>query len=209
TAIFFNTPPHAAGAVDVVVTNPNATTATSVNGFTYIAPTITSINPNTGPSNGGTFVAINGGGFSSGVTVTFGGTPATNIFVFNNETTIQLLTPLHATGNVDVVVTNPNGASATSTNGYNYLPSVTVSSLTPAAGSSLGGTPVTISGSGFATGATVKIGGVPATNVVFGSSSTLTVVTGAHAPGFVDVLVTNTNGISGTLANGYNYVAAP
>src|SRR5262249_8287484 len=120
-----------------------------------------------------------------------------------------LLTPLHATGNVDVVVTNPNGASATSTNGYNYLPSVTVSSLTPAAGSSLGGTPVTISGSGFATGATVKIGGVPATNVGFGSSATLTVVTGAHAPGFVDVLVTNTNGISGTLANGYNYVAAP
>jgi hypothetical protein len=195
--------------VDVVVTNPNGASVTSVNGFTYITPTITSINPNSGPSNGGTIFTINGGGFANGVTVTFGGAPATNIFVFNNETTIQAQTPLHAPGSVNVVVTNPNGASATSTNGYTYLASVAVSSLIPPTGSSLGGTFITISGSGFASGSTVKIGGVPATNVVFVSSTTLTAVTGPHTPGFADVLVANTNGISGTLTNGFNYVAAP
>jgi len=39
-------------------------------------PTITSISPNSGPTTGGTSVTINGSGFQSGATVTFGGVPA-------------------------------------------------------------------------------------------------------------------------------------
>jgi cytochrome c peroxidase len=208
TGISVTTPPHAAGTVNVVVTNPNGTTVTSVNGFQYTAPSFTSITPNSGPSNGGTFVTINGAGFAQGATVTFGGVAATNVSTFNNETQINATTPLHAEGSVNIVVTNPNGASATSFNGFLYVASVTVSSTVPTSGSSLGGTPVTITGTGFATGATVKIGGVAATNVVVVNSNSITAVTGPHPGGLAVVVVTNSNGIGGAGANGFTYVAA-
>ena len=43
------------------------------------APTVASITPNTGTSNGGTAITITGTGFLTGVTVSFGGTPATGV----------------------------------------------------------------------------------------------------------------------------------
>jgi len=46
---------------------------------------------------------------------------------------------------------------------------------------------------------------VPATNVSINSSTTITATTPAHAAGTVSVTVTNTNGLSGTLTNGFTY----
>src|SRR5262249_52103154 len=122
TSVTATTPAHAAGNVNVVVTNPNSTTVTSVNGFQYVLPTITTISPSSGPSNGGTFVNISGSGLAQGATVTFGGVAASGVFTFNSETTISATTPLHTEGAVNVVVTNPNGATVTSVNGFTYLP---------------------------------------------------------------------------------------
>jgi phospholipase C len=75
-----------------------------------------------------------------------------------------------------------------------------ISSLSPTQGVSTGGDTVTISGSGFAPGATVTFGGIPATaNVV--SNTAIKVVTPAVSPGSADVVVTNPNGKSSTLAS--------
>jgi hypothetical protein len=84
-------------------------------------------------------------------------------------------------------------------------PTPNVSSVTPNSGTTAGGTSVTISGSGFTTGATLMIGGVPGTNVIVTNSTTITATTPAHAAGAVSVTVTNTNGLSGTRANGFTY----
>jgi hypothetical protein len=84
-------------------------------------------------------------------------------------------------------------------------PSVTVTSVVPSTGSSLGGTAVTINGTGFNAGATVTFGGTSATAVVRVSSTKLTAVTPAHAAGAVNVIVTNTNASTGTLTNGFTY----
>jgi fructose/tagatose bisphosphate aldolase len=51
--------------------------------------------------------------------VTFGGSAATSVNVVNS-TTVTAVTPAHAAGAVDVVITTPSG-SATDTNGYTYL----------------------------------------------------------------------------------------
>lgn len=83
---------------------------------------------------------------------------------------------------------------------------VTVTGIAPAAGATAGGTPVTISGSNFATGATVTIGGVPATAVSVAGPGSLTAVTGPRGAGAVDVTVT-VSGTSGTLTGGFTYVA--
>jgi IPT/TIG domain len=81
----------------------------------------------------------------------------------------------------------------------------TVTSIAPASGSTAGGTNVTLTGTGFAAGATVTIGGVSATNVQVTSSTTITATTPAHAAGAVSIVVTNPDGQSGTLANGFTY----
>jgi hypothetical protein len=67
---------------------------------------------------------------------------------------------------------------------------------------------VTVTGTGFVSGATVKLGGTTATNVTVNSSSTITATTPAHAAGTVDVVVTNSDGQSGTLSGGYTYTSA-
>ncbi|HSB75240.1 MAG TPA: IPT/TIG domain-containing protein [Terriglobales bacterium] len=84
-------------------------------------------------------------------------------------------------------------------------PAPTVSSISPVSGPTGGGTAVTISGSNFASGASVSLGGAAAGNVAFVNSSTLTATTPAHAAGAVNVVVTNTDAQSGTLTNGFTY----
>lgn len=84
----------------------------------------------------------------------------------------------------------------------------TVAGIAPASGVTAGGTTVTITGTNFAFGATVTIGGVPATGVTFASSSSLTGTTGPHAAGSADVVVT-VGGASGSLAGGFTYVVPP
>ena len=109
------TPSHAAGAVDIRVTNPSSETGDLTNGFTYlVAPSVTSISPTSGATGGGTSVTITGDDFASGATVTFSGDAATGVTVVTS-TNITATTPAHADGAVDVVVTNPDSQTGTST----------------------------------------------------------------------------------------------
>ena len=63
-------------------------------------------------------------------------------------------------------------------------------------------------GPGAPTNASVTFGGAAATNVTVVDSTTITATTPAHLPGSVSVTVTNPDGQSGTLANGFAYTAA-
>src|SRR5262249_54895242 len=158
TTITATTGAHAAGVSDVLVTNTDTKVGALMRGFTFQAPqappTVTSIAPSTGPALGGTPVTITGSSFQAGATATLAGSSATSVVVVNSST-ITAMTPAHAPGAVDVVVTNPDTQSATLTNGFTYL---TVTSILPTSGSTGGGTPVTISGDGFRSGLTVAIG---------------------------------------------------
>jgi hypothetical protein len=79
---------------------------------------ITALSPDVGPVGGGITVRITGTGFAAGATVTVDGTQAT---VTNpTSTTIDVTTPAHAVGAVDVVVTNPDGKSATAPKKFTY-----------------------------------------------------------------------------------------
>ncbi len=65
-----------------------------------------------------------------------------------------------------------------------------ITALSPLVGPSGGGTAANITGTGFATGATVTFGGTTAT-VTNSTSTTIDVTAPAHAAGAVDVVVTN------------------
>jgi len=213
TSITATTPAHAAGAVDVVVTNTDAQSGTLPGGFTYAsnpAPTVTMISPATGAAAGGTAVTITGTGFLTGATVKLGGTAATGVTLVSS-TSITATTPAHAAGAVDVLVTNTDTQSGTLSGGYTYTssnPAPTVSTISPNTGTAAGGTAVTITGTGFLTGATVSLGGTAATGVTVVSSTSITATTPAHGAGAVNVVVTNTDAQSGTLTSGYTYTSS-
>ncbi|MDD1655389.1 MAG: IPT/TIG domain-containing protein, partial [Methanomicrobiales archaeon] len=175
------------------------------------APTVTSITPASGPTAGGTDVTIGGADFLDGGSfgVTIGGNPATNV-VRVDATHITATTPAHAAGAVDVVVTNSDGQTGTLADGYTYVAPPTVTGITPASGPTAGGTAVTIGGSNFVAGGSfgVTIGGADASGV-WVDATHITATTLAHAAGAVDVVVTNSDGQTGTLTNGYTYVAPP
>lgn len=119
TTVSADTPAHAAGAVDVVITTAGGS-ATLTNAFTYVVlPTIASINPSSGTAAGNTGFTVTGTNLTGATAVTFGGIAATSVNVVNS-TTVTGVSPAHAAGAVDVVITTASG-SATLTNGYTFI----------------------------------------------------------------------------------------
>ena len=85
-----------------------------------------SIQPRSGSTVGGTVVTIVGAGFTARTAVNFGYVPATMGYerapqiAVQSATMIKAVTPPHASGTVDLVVSNPDGSSATLTNAFTY-----------------------------------------------------------------------------------------
>ncbi|MGC1294687.1 MAG: IPT/TIG domain-containing protein, partial [Alloacidobacterium sp.] len=170
-------------------------------------PFVTSVSPSSGAVAGGTAVTITGTNFAAGATVTFGSTAATSVVVVNS-TTITATTPAGSSGAATVTVTNSGGQSGSLANGFTYIGQPTVTSVSPNNGPVAGGTAVTITGTNFATGATVTFGSAAATSVVVVNSTTITAKTPAGSAGAVTVTVTNSGGLSGNLASGFTYNAS-
>jgi IPT/TIG domain-containing protein len=76
------------------------------------APSVSSVDPNAGPVDGGTPVTITGAGFTGATEVDFGGIAAG--FVVESDTSITALSPAASAGTVDVTVTTLGGTSAPS-----------------------------------------------------------------------------------------------
>src|SRR5207245_5378840 len=107
THVNATTPAHAAGLADVVVTIGGQSSATNAGDqFTYLAPTptVTAIDPTSGPTAGGTAITITGTSFDATATVAIGGSAATGVTVVS-ATQINAATPAHPAGVADVVVT--------------------------------------------------------------------------------------------------------
>jgi hypothetical protein len=84
-------------------------------------------------------------------------------------------------------------------------PPPSVWSVYPDFGPAGGGTGITITGANFVDGATVTLGGSPATGVTVSNSTTITATTPAHAVGTVDVVVVNPDYQTATLRNGFTF----
>lgn len=80
------------------------------------------------------------------------------------------MTPAHAAGGIAVLLRNSQGTSSSYL--FTYVPLSglpTVAGLTPNVGPVAGGTPVTITGTGFDANTTVSFDGVLGTNLVLGA----------------------------------------
>jgi hypothetical protein len=97
------------------------------------APTISGINPDRGPVSGGTEVSISGTGFVDKPGVTFDGVPAIAV-TFSNATTIKAVTPAHEAGDVDVVISNPDGQEGSPKKRFTYSEQSETAETKPAGG---------------------------------------------------------------------------
>ena len=79
---------------------------------TPAAPVVYSLSDTGGRTAGGEIVIVTGYGFTGITTVTVGGTNATD-FEVNSPYQLTLITPAHAAGAANVVITNASGSSAT------------------------------------------------------------------------------------------------
>ena len=165
---------------------------------------ISSVTPNSGATAGGTAITITGANLTGATSVTIGGVAATNVVVLSS-TSITAVTPAGTVGAASVAVTTPNG-TATASNAFIYFALPMISSVSPVTGSTVGGTPFTITGATLTGATSVTIGGVAATNVVVLSSTTITAVTPAGTVGAASVAVTTPGGTA-TATNGFLYIA--
>ena len=182
---------HGGDGNDVVLTEAS----------TIAAPTVSGVNPNSGPAAGGTLVTITGTGFTGATAVEFGTNLSTDWTVVN-DTTITADSPA-GSGTADVTVVTPGGTSATSAaDRFTYtaaLAAPAVTGITPASGPAAGGTLVTITGSAFTGATAVDFGTTPATNVKVVNSTTITANSPAGS-GTADVTVVTPGGRSASLA---------
>jgi hypothetical protein len=183
-------------------------------------PIVTSINPNTGENTGSIAVTITGSNFENGATVKLTKTGETNIIASSvtvpnaNQVNCNFNLTGAAAGAWNVVVTNPDTQSGTLTNGFTVTsPTIlapVVTSINPNTAENTGSIPVSITGSNFIVGGTVKLtkSGQPDINATSVNVSNATLIfcnlnlTGAAA-GTWNIVVTNPDTQSGTLTNGF------
>ncbi|BDT90822.1 hypothetical protein IFM12275_07980 [Nocardia sputorum] len=187
--------PAGTGTVQVTVTAVGGTS----NGVSYAyVPALASIFQFQGPEAGGHLVYLNGSGLTGVTAVTFGSTPATS-FTVNSDTEIAVFTPA-GTGTVQVTATGPSGTS----NGvpYTYVPVPSLTSANPTSGPEAGGNTVVLTGTGLATGASVRFG-IVASDFIVDSDTQITAVA-VPGTGTVDITVITAGGTSNGVS--YTYV---
>jgi hypothetical protein len=140
TSITAESPVGSAGTVNVTVTTPAGTSATSsADDFTYVpAPTVTKVEPHEGPTTGSTKVTITGTGFTGATAVKFGSVKAKS-FSVTTATSITAESPAGSAGTVNVTVTTVDGKSATSSaDHFTYVAAPAITTVEPNTGTGAG-----------------------------------------------------------------------
>jgi autotransporter passenger strand-loop-strand repeat protein len=105
---------HTAGTTTISASVGSVSGSTTLTVTAAAAPTVTRVDPASGPATGGTVVTITGTGFSGATRVAFGGKTAK--FTLVSALQIKATAPAGTAGQaVDITVTTPGGTSATST----------------------------------------------------------------------------------------------
>lgn len=177
-------------------------------------PSVTLVTPASGSDGGGSTLTLVGTGFRPGARVVIGD----RLYVDGQEggctvvddSTIELTTARTIGGLHDVVVIDPTGVEGRLVDGFRATAVPVVEALFPTAGSSAGGTQLTISGADFVEGVRVTIDGVEQTQVEHVDEQLLRVTTEPGTPaGPVLVTIENPSGALATAAFTYVDAADP
>jgi Tfp pilus assembly protein PilV len=190
------------GARDVTVTNGDAGVGTGTGKFTVnTGPNVVSASPTSrGQGAASQNIVLTGTGFVTGALASFSGTGITVVSTtVNNATTTTVVVTVAAGATIgarDVTLTNPDAGLDTELGLFTVNTAPTVASTSPTSrGQGAVSQTITVTGSGFVTGALASFGAnitTNSTNVVSSTSLTanITIAVGA-ATGVRNVTVTN------------------
>jgi hypothetical protein len=174
------------------------------------APTITSVSPQA--VNASQLVDVIGTNFVSGATLRVDTTVVFGAAV-SSTTLMQFYAPAEiSNGFHSIRITNPDGKSVVRANAFSITTDLPPSlyAIVPDSAPAGASIPITLSGSNFAAGATVDIGGLPATNVQFVGATQITASSPGKLPaGVFNVTVTNPDGLSDVSVLGFRVFAPP
>lgn len=178
----------------------NSTVASALYTMQAATPTFT---PSPGAYGSNQSVSI--ADTTSGVTIRYtvdGSTPTASSTLYSGPISVINTTTIKAIAIAPAGVTN--SAVATGTYTINHGPP-TITAINPTTGTIAGGTAITIIGTNFVSGATVKLGSNFATGVNVVSSTQINAVSPAGPVGTVNLVVINPDGQSAALVNAYTY----
>lgn len=196
---------RATGAVDVTAANENGEFVLP-RGYVYYDPAapgfgVAGLAPASGPVAGGNDVFVAGHGFGADATVTFDGRELNCDVLDANR--LRCTAPPGEIGAVDVAVRS-GGEEASLPDGYTYFQQLTLIAVVPDRGAVAGGTRVRMTGTGFAEGIAIELGGQALLDVVIEDETTIIGTTPPNTPGPVDVKV-STPFTRAVLGGGYTY----
>ncbi|MCX6129157.1 MAG: IPT/TIG domain-containing protein, partial [Proteobacteria bacterium] len=195
------------GRVSVSLTNPDAQSAHLADAYEYrLAPKISAISPNIIPAAGGSTLTISGENFDSDAKVIIGQASCSPVVVSSASSLSCTSLPMTA-GTYGVTVSNHDEQSVKLDNILSIVPALapTLSTVAPSYGPIAGGTDMTISGANFISGAVVTVGGSICAKTSFVSAQSLVCTTPAGATGYKDVVVSNPDLQTGTLAKAFAF----
>ena len=186
----------AAASATVTVTESGGISSGMAFAINAAAPAITGISPAQGTSAGGTTVTISGTNFAAVSGVRFGAVSAAS-FTVNSPTSITAVAPPGSAGTVDIQIVTPSGATTpASSDQFLYLAPPAITVISPATGSSGGGTTVNINGLNLAGATSVSFGATASAGFTVNSPTSITAVSPPGSAGTVDVRVVTAGGTS-------------
>ncbi len=175
-------------------------------------PVLSGVSPDAGLTAGGATVTITGTGLEGAREVRFGSKEAH--VTADTATSITAVSPAAAgPETVNVTVETGGGESASSSaDDFTYVapgPAPTITKLSSKKGPARGGTPVTITGTGFAGVTSVKFGASAAASYTVTSPTSIAAVSPPGTTGTVNVTVTTPNGESAPTSKDHFAFEAP
>jgi len=194
------------GEHDVVVIDPSGVEGRAVDAFrARSVPVIASVLPRGGDASGGTEVVLAGSGFLDGALVRIDGVDQGAVTIEDDGTARFTTVGAAPGGPFALELENPDGSLTAQSFVYVSQVDPEVTTVSPASGSSGGGTTLTLTGTGFTPAMQVtflaELDGseVPAASTTFLDANTLEVVTPSHPAGTVTLFVADASEC-GTLA---------
>lgn len=203
--LMVTTPKHTLGKSDVTVWWPEGQVKTLPSGFLFLTElAIESVDPPSGPVEGGTPVAITGSGFTPDTRVVFGNRLAIDTEVVSESVLYALTPPGDKGGAVAVHVSNVTG-TAGHKNAFTFTAVPRIDQVTPPAGPAGGGGTVVLEGKWLSPVTAVYFGDAQA-QVVEVKYNAVTVIAPAGVQGYADVVALGVWGW-GEATDGYYYFA--
>ena len=149
------------GWIDVEVSNPDQQSHRLEAAYELLGPPrLSTVQPRQGSNAGGEVLTLTGLGFERGCEVSVGSFPART--TWESETTVRAVAPARALAEaVDVVLTNPDGQSASIECAFTYVArrAPVITGMVPATGPTTGGTGVIVRGEHLDAVTEVRVGG--------------------------------------------------